>query len=326
MKTIFAGFTVFLIFLFSGCSAPGYDTPEVFSLRAEKYGSNVKLYCSYSGDTEFIDIYCRGPAQGQLEYYISEKVTYYPASFTLDGTNLASFGDNSSPPATYSFAVKARNSFGSSAMFSSTTIDLPFPKPPDTPSAVATLNIDADGYVWDHPKAYVKFNPAESGMVYSITIDGTPAYNDYPPVVIGGSPCLAILKSYIPPGGSYNIVISVKNKYTGNTALSPAIILTTPPPKPWIQLNPPTLSSGYVRLWHAPIDYSPQFKVFCDSASGFAPSAANQISDLYQTNGYSISIPRNLFPTTSGTYYVKVQATGVYDTGDYSNEITLTLP
>jgi hypothetical protein len=322
MKITFAGFAVFLIPLFSGCSTPDYvpETPE--GLRVEVTGYNVELYCSYSENTEFMDVYCRGPAQGQLEYYMSKKVAYMPASFTFDGAGLAMWGGLTTPPATYYFAVKARNSFGSSDMSPVVGVDLSFSQPPDTPTAVASLGIfPVWGNVWGNPNVYVQFSPVEPGMVYNITVGGNTVYNDYSPMVINGFPCFLIPKSYIPPGGGpYIVTIVVKNKYTGNTASS-SVSLPAPPVKPGVMLASPTVTSAYVELWHDPIDYSPQFEVFHDSTASFTPSDANRLPGLYTTNGNCIRVLEDQF--FPGTHYIKVRAVGTYDTGDYSNEIGL---
>jgi hypothetical protein len=326
MKITFAGFDVFLFPLFLGCSVPDY-APETPGVRAEVSGDNVILYCSYSENTEFIDIYCQGPAQGQLEYYMSAKTTYASFSFTLDGAGLTNWGELTAPPEMYYFAVKARNSFGSSDMSPVVTVALNFAQPPDPPSPVTSLSIPPVwGDVWGYPDVYVQFEPVEPGMVYNITVDGIPMYNDYSPVVVKGFPCFLIPKSCILPGGGpYLVEIVVKNKYTGNTE-SFSVSLSAPPVKPGVTLTSLTVTPAHVELWHDSIDYSPQFEVFHDSTASFTPSDANQLPGLYTTAGNCIRVPEDHFPAGPGTYYIKVRAVGAYDTGAYSNEITLTLP
>jgi hypothetical protein len=162
-------------------------------------------------------------------------------------------------------------------------------------------------------------------MVYGITIDGIPVYNDYSPIVINGFPCFSIPKNYILSGGGpYTVDITVKNKYTGNTRSSLGLPLTVPA-KPQVTLASANLTPTHVNLGHAPIGYSSTFEVFQGSTAAFPPLDANRLPGLYDTNGSYISVPRSVFPGP-GTYYIKVRAIGLYDTGAYSNEITLTLP
>jgi hypothetical protein len=278
--------------------------------------------------TEFLDIYCRGPAQSQLEYYMSVNANF--TSYTLDGADLAYWGDLTTTSGQYYFAVQARNSFGSSGMSPAASADLPFSKPPDTPSAITDLSVEEWGYVWGHSNVYVKCNPVEPGMVYNIKVDGNPIYNDNSPVVVNGFLCLSIPKDSLSFSGPYPVEVTVKNKYTLNESGSFSTNLTLPQ-QPGItlaavSLTPlPPITSRYVSLQHSPIGYSAQIKVFCGTVSGFTPSDTNQLPGLYNTSGDYIHVPRELFPIP-GVYYIRVQAVGPYDTGGYSNEISLTVP
>jgi hypothetical protein len=331
MKTTISGLAVFLVLALSGCDTPDYSPETPGGLRAEKSenGNNVRLYCSYSSNTEFIDIYCRGPKQSELVYYMSEKVSHSPSFFTLDGAGLSYFGGSTGE---YRFAVRARNEFGSSGMSSVATIDdWILPPPPDTPSQLASLTL-VEPVVWGPPDVYLKFSPEETGVSYRITIDNVLWHDDYSPGVVNGIPVLAIPKSLVPPG-SHNFTIVVKNKYTGKTSSSNVIIPVTIPQKPGITFHVPKYDAGYVNLPYDPIDYYPEFKIFRGTTAGFTPAEdLNRISGVYNTlaGNSTIRIPKNatLFSGgpafDSGTvYYIVVQATGLFDTGGYSSEVKL---
>jgi hypothetical protein len=336
MKATFSGLAVFLILALSGCDTPDYAPETPGGLRAEKSenGNNVRLYCSYSSNTEFIDIYCRGPGKSELEYYESEKVSHSPKFFTLDGAGLSYFGGSTGA---YSFAVRARNEFGSSGMSPVATIEnWTLPPPPDTPSPLTSLTL-VEPVVWGSPDVYLEFLPRdETGVSYRITVDNVLRYDDYSPGVVNGIPVLAIPKSLLVPPGNHNFAIVVKNKYTGKTPSSNVIIPVTIPQKPGITLHVPKYDAGdagYVNLPYDLIDYDPEFKVFRGTTAGFTPAEdLNRISGVYNTlaGNSTIRIPKNatLFSGepafVSGTvYYIVVQATGLFDTGGYSLEATL---